>query len=186
MKRFSIFNAYKIYDLEPERHVQAWFLTLFACYSAFLLSFNGQDPFSKILSELLYLFLEPAAPLPKISSKFLLYLGIYALISFTGFILSLSYSITYINKTINKETRSALPDVIKKIFPLFIFAVISSGIYVISSVFLMIPYFIFMSMFYYTPVEIVLGRRSLPDALKQSWRLTKKRKVFIAAGVISI
>lgn len=186
MKKFSIFNAYKIHDLEPERHVQAWFLTLFTFYSILFLSFDGQDLLTRILSQILYLFLEPAAPLTQISSNFLLHLCVYLPVSFIGYILSLSYSITYINKVTKKETRSALPNVLKKFFPLLIFAIISGGIYVISSFFMLIPYFIFMSMFYYVPVEIVFGERSLPEAMARSWHLTKGRKVFITASVITV
>ncbi len=184
--RFSIFNAYKIHELEPERHVQAWFLTLFACHSALLLSLQGQDLLTLILSEILHLLLEPAAPLPQLNSSYLVYAAAYSLVGFIGFMLAITYSITHINNMTKKESRSALPEVLKKFFPLLIFAIISGGIYVISSFFLMIPYFVYMSMFYYVPAEIVIGNKSLPEALAKSWRLTKGRKVFIAASVITV
>ncbi len=183
---FSIFNSYKIYDLEPERHVQAWFLVLFSSYSALMMALNGIDLLTKALMEIMLWLSDATASLPEIKLDFILYLIAYPLVLFLADILSLTYAVTLITNKINKENRSSLPAVLRRILPLTIFSLISGGVHVLSMFLLEIPYFIFLAMFYYVPIEIVANKKSISRAMEDSWHLTKGKRLFILSSVIAI
>ncbi len=186
MRRISVFNAYKFYELEPERHVQSWFLVLFLAYSALMMGLSGKDLQTRILLQITEWLLNPSLALPEIDPMFYVYMSLYPLVLLVGFILAVSYSATMVGNVLNNEKKSALPQVLRKIFPLTVFACISGGIHLLSILLLEIPYYFFMSAFYFVPLKLVSEQQSLSSAMEQSWSLTKGYKLQIFTSVIAV
>ncbi|MGI6090355.1 MAG: hypothetical protein ACOYEL_03070 [Saccharofermentanales bacterium] len=186
MRRISVFNAYKFYELEPERHVQSWFFVLFLAYSALMMGLSGKDLQTRILLQITEWLINPSLALPEIDPIFYVYMSLYPLVLLMGFILAVSYAATMVGNVIRKEQKSALPQVLRKIFPLIIFSCICGGIHLLSILLLEIPYYFFMSAFYFVPLKLVLERQSLSKAMEQSWRLTKGYKLQIFTSVIAV
>lgn len=186
MRKLNIFNAYKIHDLEPERHVQSWFLVLLIAYSALMMGLSGLDLQTQLLTQAIVWLLNPTAPLLEFDHRFYIYAIAYPLVLLAGFLLSTTYASTLIYNANHKESKSALPQVARRFFPLLIYALLIGGIHLLSIFLLEIPYFFFLSIFYYVPVEVVLEKRSLTEAMEQSYRQTKGRKLHIFASIIAV
>ena len=144
MRRISVFNAYKFYELEPERHVQSWFFVLFLAYSALMMGLSGKDLQTRILLQITEWLVNPSLALPEIDPIFYVYMSLYPLVLLMGFILAVSYAATMVGNVIRKEQKSALPQVLRKIFPLIIFSCICGGLISCQS-FAGDSYYFFMS-----------------------------------------
>ena len=182
-----LLESLKFHKLKHERAVQIGFVSLFLLNLAILVLPIGDRNFDALFlafDELMEgnLAVQPAWEL--LSPGNMLLIGLMLLLNLVMLFFSYVYATLYIGEHDGMTPGQAVWRCLKALPALVLLGLAMLLPAIVSIMFAFIPVFVFLLMMYFLPLNLSLDRQSLNDAIRHSFEMTSKKKLFILVQTI--
>lgn len=187
-----LFDSLKIHKIRHERQVQIWFVLLFGLnLIPYLLPYSDRD-FSRLqnaMTEMLQAMAEgrlTVVPTPweLLSAGNLLLMGLAMLASLITLFFGLVYAVLIVSESSEGTPKEAIQHSLSALPRLLLLSVLLIVPAFFSAFVMFIPLIIFLLMMTCLPLYLALSQKTLTDAMRHSYDVTKGHKLMIFVQVV--
>ena len=184
-----LLESLKFHKLKHERAVQIGFVSLFLLNLSILVLPIGDrnfDPLFLAFEELMdgNLAVQPVWEL--LSPGNMLLIGLMLLLNLIMLFFSFVYATLYVGEHDGMTPGQAVGRCLKALLPIILLGLVMLIPAIVSIMFAFIPVLVFLLMMYFLPLNLSLERDSLNDAIRHSYELTSKKRLFILFQTIML
>ena len=177
-----LLESLKFHKLKHERAVQIGFVGLFLLNLSVLVLPIGDRNFDSLFlafDELMdgNLAVQPVWEL--LSAGNMLLIGLMLLLNLIMLFSSFVYATLYVGEKDGMTTGQAVVRCLKALLPITLLGLVMLLPALVSVMFAFIPVLVFLIMMYFLPLNLSLDRDSLNDAIRHSYEMTSKKRLFI-------
>ena len=183
MNLIVAFEALKFYKVKSERVIQRWFIILYLInISIWFVPFADSD-FTAAFQVLNKIAGGEAAVIALTRGNWI-FIGLMLLVQLINMFFTFMYAALFVRERTDTERSSGLKSLGYALPRLVLVLLLLLFPALISLFLLMIPLIVFVSMMYFLPLHLILGRTKLAEGMQLSFRQSKGFKLLIFIQVL--